>query len=457
MNETDTIVALATAPGRGGIGIIRISGKQTQKITKSITGQNLAPRKAYHLPFQDHKKQEIDEGIALYFEKPNSFTGEDVLELQGHGGPVVLDMLLKEVVSLGARIARPGEFSQRAFLNDKMDLLKAEGIADLIAASSEQAVKSAINSLQGTFSQAINELVEKLIQLRMYVEAAIDFPEEEIDFLSDGKVVGDLENIEKKLQNIQSQANQGAILREGIQVVIAGKPNAGKSSLLNALSKRESAIVTHIPGTTRDLLKEEINIDGIPAHIIDTAGLRESEDEVEKIGIKRAWDQIEKADLLLMVVDEEASPNLKIDTLWSQLSKQKRPQIPCILIKNKIDKLSLSPKVYKEKHNNQHQTTIALSAKKQQGIDLLTTEIKKEIGYQQTGEGTYLARTRHLQALQKAAEAIEQGKIQILEFHAGELLAEELRQAQLSLSEITGAFSADDLLGEIFSSFCIGK
>lgn len=452
MNNNDTIVAQATAPGQGGIGIIRVSGKLTKKISKIILGVTLKPRVASLLPFKNRQGEEIDEGIAIYFESPNSFTGEDVLELQGHGGPIVMDMLLQEVVILGARIANPGEFSQRAFLNNKMDLLKAEAIADLIAASSEQAAKSAVQSLQGKFSKEINSLVADLIHLRTYVEAAIDFPDEEVDFLSDGKVQTELEQIQQKNKTIILEAQQGALLREGIQVVIAGMPNAGKSSLLNALSQRESAIVTHIPGTTRDVLKEEINIDGIPVHIIDTAGLRDSNDEVEKIGIDRAWKQIEQADLLLLVVDDNLYPEVAMEHHWQQLTRAPLPLIPKILVKNKIDQTSKTPQV-----KTDNTPTVYISARENQGIKGLIDQIKLSIGYKQTAEGKFLARTRHLNALKRSLDAVEQGMEQLVQFKAGELLAEDLKTAQQALGEITGEFSSDDLLGEIFSSFCIGK
>ncbi len=315
---TDTIVAQATAPGRGGVGIIRVSGQNsTNQVALEVTGKTLKPRYAEYLPFQAEDRTVLDQGIALYFPNPHSFTGEDVLELQGHGGPVVMDMLIKRILGIdGVRAARPGEFSERAFLNDKMDLTQAEAIADLIDASSEEAAKSALQSLQGQFSQRIQTLVESLIHLRIYVEAAIDFPEEEIDFLADGKVSADLQAIIDNLDTVRKEANQGAIMREGMKVVIAGRPNAGKSSLLNALSGKESAIVTDIAGTTRDVLREHIHIDGMPLHIIDTAGLRDASDEVEKIGIERAWDEIAQADRVLFMVDGTTTDATDPKDIW---------------------------------------------------------------------------------------------------------------------------------------------
>lgn len=314
---TDTIVAQATAPGRGGVGIIRVSGPKANQVALEVTGKTLKPRYAEYLPFKSEDGTVLDQGIALYFPNPHSFTGEDVLELQGHGGPVVMDMLIKRILGIdGIRAARPGEFSERAFLNDKLDLAQAEAIADLIDASSEEAAKSALQSLQGAFSGRINTLVESLIHLRIYVEAAIDFPEEEIDFLADGKVAGDLQAIIDNLDAVRKEANQGAIMREGMKVVIAGRPNAGKSSLLNALSGKESAIVTDIAGTTRDVLREHIHIDGMPLHIIDTAGLRDASDEVEKIGIERAWDEIAQADRVLFMVDGTTTDATDPKDIW---------------------------------------------------------------------------------------------------------------------------------------------
>lgn len=335
---TDTIVAQATAPGRGGVGIIRVSGPLAAHVAQTVTGRTLRPRYAEYLPFTDEDGQQLDQGIALFFPNPHSFTGEDVLELQGHGGPVVMDMLIRRILQIkGVRPARPGEFSERAFLNDKMDLTQAEAIADLIDASSEQAAKSALQSLQGEFSKRIHTLVESLIHLRIYVEAAIDFPEEEIDFLADGKVSADLQTIIDNLAAVRREANQGAIMREGMKVVIAGRPNAGKSSLLNALSGKESAIVTDIAGTTRDVLREHIHIDGMPLHIIDTAGLRDASDAVEKIGIERAWEEIRQADRVLFMVDGTTTEATDPQDIWPDFVDKLPENIGITVIRNKAD------------------------------------------------------------------------------------------------------------------------
>ena len=451
-NTQDTIAAIATPPGRGGVGIIRISGKQCESVAKSIIKKIPKVREASYLPFFDKTDTVLDEGIAILFKAPNSFTGEDVLELQGHGGPVVLDLILKEILSLGVRLARPGEFSERAFLNDKLDLAQAEAIADLIESTSEQAARSAIRSLQGEFSQKVHNLVEELIHLRIYVEAAIDFPEEEIDFLSDGKVLGDLNTIITNIKKLKSQAQQGSILREGMTVVIAGKPNAGKSSLLNALAGKDSAIVTDIPGTTRDVLREHIHIDGLPVHIIDTAGLRESEDKVEQIGIERAWKEIEQADQIVLVADSNEVEDFNPKSIDPAFERFEQFKDKLLIVANKVDLSNIDSDAIDSSYK-----TIAISAKNGQGIAQLKEELKKIVGYQQNTEGAFLARRRHLDAIERALEYCQSGKEQLVEYNAGELLADELRQAQNSLSEITGEFSADDLLGRIFSSFCIGK
>ncbi len=441
----DTIAAIATPPGRGGVGIIRVSGPLVKKISEKILGKILQPRFADYLPFLDQNNETIDSGLGLYFVGPNSFTGEDVLELQGHGGPVVMDLLLQRVISLGARIAKPGEFSERAFLNDKVDLAQAEAIADLIEAGSEQAAKSAVKSLQGEFSRWIDESVEALTHLRMYVEAAIDFPEEEIDFLSDGHVAKSLEKILVEMDKIFASAQQGVLLRDGMRVVLIGQPNTGKSSLLNALAGRDSAIVTHIAGTTRDILKEEINIDGMPLHIIDTAGLRESDDVVEQEGIKRTWIEIEQADRALLLVDDKMGITDEDEKIRQKLPKS----LEVTIVRNKID---LTNAVAIEKNNE-----IALSAKSGEGVELLRDHLKKIMGYTGLTEGVFLARRRHLDALIRAKEFVLNGQKQLQESKAGELLAEDLRQAQHALGEITGFVSSDALLGKIFSSFCIGK
>ncbi|MDV6253722.1 tRNA uridine-5-carboxymethylaminomethyl(34) synthesis GTPase MnmE [Vibrio sp. EA2] len=451
---TDTIVAQATAPGRGGVGIIRVSGPKANLVAEEITGKTLKPRYAEYLPFQAQNGTVLDEGIALYFPNPHSFTGEDVLELQGHGGPVVMDMLIKRILGIeGVRAARPGEFSERAFLNDKMDLTQAEAIADLIDASSEEAAKSALQSLQGQFSQRIQTLVESLIHLRIYVEAAIDFPEEEIDFLADGKVAGDLQAIIDNLDAVRREANQGSIMREGMKVVIAGRPNAGKSSLLNALSGKESAIVTDIAGTTRDVLREHIHIDGMPLHIIDTAGLRDASDEVEKIGIERAWDEIAQADRVLFMVDGTTTDATDPKDIWPDFVDRLPDSIGMTVIRNKADQTNEEMGIC---HVN-NPTLIRLSAKTGAGIDALRTHLKACMGFSGNTEGGFMARRRHLDALERAAQHLQIGQEQLEGYMAGEILAEELRITQQHLNEITGEFSSDDLLGRIFSSFCIGK
>lgn len=449
----DTIAAIATPPGKGGVGIIRISGKNASAIARKLLGKpSLKPRYAHYGNFyEQHNQQQqaIDQGIALYFPGPHSFTGEDVLELQGHGGPIILDCLLREVLRLGARMARPGEFSERAFLNNKIDLAQAEAIADLIESSSEQAARHAVRSLEGEFSTQINILVENITQLRIFVEAAIDFPEEEIDFIGESRVKEQLDDILSQLNKVYLSAQQGSILREGMTIVIAGKPNAGKSSLLNALAGQDSAIVTNIAGTTRDILREKILIDGIPLHIIDTAGLHQSDDPVEKEGIKRAWSEIEKADHILLVVDSQTTQEKNqhpIPQEFSAFTKGKKISV----IYNKCDLIDREPCITKDK-----ETHIYLSAKQGQGLDLLRQHLKSEIGYS-SNETPIIARRRHIDALQQGQLNLENG-IEQLNLGAGELLAEELRLAQHALAEITGSFSSDELLGKIFSSFCIGK
>ncbi|GAB2926465.1 tRNA uridine-5-carboxymethylaminomethyl(34) synthesis GTPase MnmE [Rheinheimera gaetbuli] len=458
MFTTDTIAALATAPGRAGVGIIRISGPDTKAVAQAILHKLPKPRYAEYLPFFDSQAKVLDQGIALLFPGPNSFTGEDVLELQGHGGPVLLDMLLKQVLALpNVRIARPGEFSERAFLNDKLDLAQAEAIADLIDASSEQAARSAMQSLQGEFSNRIHQLVEKVIHLRMYVEAAIDFPDEEIDFLSDGKVAADLAEIIDYLATVKKQATQGSILREGMKVVIAGRPNAGKSSLLNALAGREAAIVTEIAGTTRDVLREHIHIDGMPLHIIDTAGLRDATDHVEQIGIERAWKEIEQADRVLFMVDGTTTNATDPHDIWPDFIDRLPANLGVTVIRNKADITGEMLNPESSADLTAKAPVYRLSAKTGAGIDALREHLKQCIGFDASTEGSFLARRRHLDALDRAAEHLAIGQEQLHSFIAGEILAEELRLTQQHLNEITGEFSSDDLLGKIFSSFCIGK
>jgi len=444
MLNTDTIVAIATPPGAGGVGIIRISGALAPDIATRMLGLCPQPRQANYSTFIDIDNNVIDQGIALFFKAPHSFTGEDVLELQGHGGRVVMDMLMQNAIALGARAARAGEFSERAFHNNKIDLTQAEAIADLISAESQQAAKAALHSLQGVFSEHIHTLVEAIIQLRMHVESALDFPEEEIDFLADSAIANKLDSIEKQLHIIKQSAVQGRLLKDGMSVVIAGKPNAGKSSLLNALAGHASAIVTDVPGTTRDVLREHIQIDGMPLHIIDTAGLRESEDIIEKEGIRRAHAEIEKADRVLYLADATTDKHTT-QTLAGVTA------LTCV--HNKIDLSGQTPHI----DTLDDVTHIYLSAKTGEGIDLLKQHLKHCMGYEQQQEGRFIARRRHLEAIALAEQHINKAQHTLKILKAGELLAEELRMAQQVLSSITGEFSSDDLLGRIFADFCIGK
>lgn len=444
-NNADTIAAVATPSGRGGVGIVRLSGPDVPALAPVLLGKLPLPRYAQHCQFLDGEGSAIDDGLALYFPAPHSFTGEHVLELQGHGGNVVLDMLLKRCLSLGARLARPGEFSERAFLNDKLDLTQAEAIVDLIDSGSEQAARSALRSLQGEFSEAVNTLLQALIELRMYVEAALDFPDEEIDFLADKSVTKRLAAIQQQLHYIFQQAHQGSLLREGMTLVIAGRPNAGKSSLLNRLAGQETAIVTDIAGTTRDVLRERINLDGMPLHIVDTAGLRDSDDPVEKLGIERAWREVEQADLVLLLIDDSAKDESEQAAIMQRLPAG----LPRLNVHNKIDLSGKLPGQYGE--------SIYISAKQNLGMDALSTALKAVVGFQDNVEHTFIARRRHLRALEDTQQAVQRAAEQLHTFNAGELMAEELRLAQEALGQITGKFSSDDLLGEIFSSFCIGK
>jgi tRNA modification GTPase len=447
-----TIVAIATPPGRGGVGIIRVSGPLACEIAKKIThNTSITPRAAHFRTFYTCSEKQfdaeiIDQGILLFFKGPHSFTGEDVIEFQVHGAPVVLDDLLKTCIQLGARIAKPGEFSERAFLNNKMDLTQAEAIADLINASSQTAARMAVRSLQGDFSKKINGIHDKLVHLRLYVEAAIDFPEEEIDFLNDGHILSMLTDVQHELALVRASACQGAMVREGLSIVIAGLPNAGKSTLINALSGRDVAIVTEIAGTTRDVMKEHILLDDIPLHIIDTAGLRDSDDLVEKEGIKRAWQEVSRADCVLLVMDMTSEDDTSV--LTHAIQKVLPEGVPVIPVFNKIDTVGQSGKV--------DANAVYLSAKSGEGLLLLKEKIKEVVGYQ-PAEGQFLARRRHIQALDTAQNLLLKGQEQLLIHRAGELLAEDLRLAHQALCEITGEFTPDDLLGEIFSSFCIGK
>lgn len=463
----EPIVAIATAPGRGAVGIVRVSGRGIAALVRVLCGRDLQPREATYLPFRDADGSPIDHGLAIWFAAPNSFTGEDVLELQAHGGPVVLQLLVQRCLQAaasidaatgkpllaGLRVAQPGEFSERAFLNDKIDLAQAEAIADLIDASTEAAARSASRSLAGDFSREIGELREALIHLRMLVEATLDFPEEEIDFLQKADAQGQLDGLQARLAQVLQRTRQGALLREGIRVVIAGQPNAGKSSLLNALAGAELAIVTPIAGTTRDVVQQTIQIEGVPLHVIDTAGLREGKDvdAVERIGIERAWGQIEQADAVLFLHDltraQETTYAQADQEIADMLAQRVPAAVPVIDIWNKADAAQAAGR-----------EGVVLSAKTGDGLQLLRQRLLHEAGWQQASEGLYIARERHVQALLRVREHLELAQLHLAaQAQSLDLLAEELRQAQNALNDITGEFSADDLLGVIFSSFCIGK
>ena len=442
--KDDTISAIATAPGRGGIGVVRVSGAAVTVIAHGIVGKLPPPRYALLANFCAASGETIDQGIALYFPAPHSFTGEDVLELQGHGGPAVLQRLLARCLELGARLAEPGEFTRRAYLNGKLDLAQAESVADLIDAATTQGAKSAMRSLQGEFSRQIRALVEALINLRLLVEATLDFPEEEIDFIEAAHAKQKLSVIQLQLDAVRARAKQGALLREGLQVVLIGQPNVGKSSLLNRLAGEDVAIVTPMAGTTRDTVREEIQIEGIPLHIIDTAGLRETSDAIEKIGIARTWAVVEKADLALVIIDAQKGLASEDETILAKLPTA----LPVLRIYNKIDLAGLAP------HAESLSRTVHLSAKTGAGIDLLHAQLLALAGWQQTGEDIYMARQRHVCALTEAYARIQNADQYWQQL---ELLAEELKLAQQALSTITGEFTSDDLLGEIFSRFCIGK
>ena len=438
---SDTIVAPATPPGTGGVGIVRISGPDTERIARAMLGSLPEPRTATYRNFRNASGARVDAGLALYFPAPASFTGESVLELHGHGGPVVVALLVDAAIEQGARMAEPGEFSKRAFLNDKLDLVQAEAIADLIGSGTAQAARAALRSLSGAFSGAVNSLAEQLVRLRMHVEAAIDFPEEEIDFLSDDALLRRIDECAAAFDVLLSEARQGRVLRDGFQVVIVGKPNAGKSSLLNLLSGQDSAIVTELAGTTRDILREQIDIDGLAVELIDTAGIRNDPDRIEAEGIRRARKALDNADAALWIQDA---------TDPEQELKEKLPEnMPVTVVHNKIDLSGDAP--------GMRNAEVWLSAQTGDGLDALRGRIRELAGYEGKGEGAFTARRRHVRALRRAAEHFATGRKALEETHAGELLAEELRLAQQALGEITGAFSADDLLGKIFAEFCIGK
>jgi tRNA modification GTPase len=446
MND-DIIAAIATAPGRGGIGVIRISGREIQMLIASVVGGALPPRRAAVRDFIDARGEVIDQGIALFFPAPHSYTGQDVLELQAHGGPVVLQLLLQRCLELGARTAQPGEFTRRAYLNDKLDLAQAESVADLIDAATTAAARGALRSLRGAFSERVDELVHALIELRALVEASLDFPDEEIDFIQRGDGEGRLSRLRAKLEEVLSASRQGSLLREGMRVVLAGRPNVGKSSLLNRLAGEDLAIVTEIPGTTRDAIRQSVNLNGVPTHIIDTAGLRDSSDLVEQLGIERTWAAIEEADLVLLLVDATQGETPADENILRKLPRA----LPRIRVLNKIDLLGQTP----GRERVGDATTLRLSAKTGAGLDLLKETMLESVGWQSgSGEGLFMARERHVQALMQAGSHLERAA------HSGdklELFAEELRLAQATLGTITGEFTSDDLLGEIFSRFCIGK
>jgi tRNA modification GTPase len=460
MSGPDTIAAPATPPGRGGIGIVRISGPKAAPIAAVLLGRVPVPRRATLAAFLDAAGEPIDAGLALFFPAPASFTGEDVLELHGHGGPMVMEMLMARVIELGARPARPGEFTERAFFAGKVDLAQAEAVADLIEAGSAQAARAAMRSLQGEFSRAVEALAAAVTDLRVYVEAAIDFPDEDVEFLGSPEVTGRLADIEARFARVGHAAAQGRLLRDGLHVVIAGKPNAGKSSLLNRLAGHEAAIVTDIPGTTRDLLRERIHVDGLPLHLVDTAGLREAADAVEGEGVRRARAEIARADLVLYVVDATTEP--PPDALREELDALPAG-VPVLVLWNKADlKWGLSPQEsapISDRGQSPAGTVpcVIISATTGFGLDELRARLKERAGYEQGGTGTFSARTRHVEALGRARGHFGRAREMLLARSSFELVAEELRLGHDALGEITGAVSSDDLLGKIFGSFCIGK
>lgn len=444
--DNDTIAAIATASGSGGIGVVRVSGKLSQKIATAILGSCPAPRHASYLDFNDTDGSVIDRGIAIYYSSPHSYTGEDVLELQAHGGQALMQILLARCISLGARQAAPGEFTKRAYINDKLDLAQAEAVADAINAATAEAARSAIKSLTGEFSQQVRKLRDQLINVRLYVEACLDFPEEDIDFITQGGIDQKLVSAQEQFLVLWKSARQGNLLREGMTVVLIGQPNVGKSSLMNQLAGEEVAIVTPVAGTTRDSIKSAIQINGVPLHIIDTAGLRETEDIVERQGISRTWRALETAHIALILVDAAHGIGDQEKLILDRLP----PFFPKVWVHNKID-LTGQPPFIQEISATTH---VYLSAKKGLGLDLLRKHLLDVVGWQPTGEGVFMARARHLEALKLVERNIEAARQNLLQ---PELLAEELRLAQEALNTITGEFTPDDLLGEIFSRFCIGK
>lgn len=474
VSATDTIAAVATPPGRGGIGVIRVSGPGAREIGRELTGRTLAPRRAVHCVFRDSSGAPLDDGLAIAFPGPASFTGEDVLELQGHGGPVVLDGVLRAVLSAGARLARPGEFSERAFLNDRIDLAQAEAIADLIDSASTAAVRGALRSLQGEFSARIHDLMESVTALRVYVEASMDFPDEDVDFLADGDVAGRIEALAESLADVRREVGRGVLLTQGMTVVLVGAPNAGKSSLMNALARRDTAIVTEIPGTTRDVLRESVDIDGLPLHLVDTAGLRETDDVIEAEGVRRARGEIDRADALVFIADASADASADPSADAGALSGadhndtsglprtreqlaallDRAPPRHCILVRNKIDRLDEAPSMRVDADGLVH---VALSALTGAGLEGLVEALKSIVGYDDDAQTTFTARARHLEALDGVESALGDAASTLASTGAGDLVAEDLRRAHEHLGEIVGEVTPDDLLGRIFSSFCIGK
>jgi len=444
--DADTIVAAATPPGSGGVGIVRVSGDQAEQIARRMLGSLPEPRTATYRNFIGADGERLDSGLALYFPAPASFTGEAVLELQGHGGPLVVSLVVDAVIALGGRQAMPGEFSRRAFQNDKLDLVQAESIADLINSGTAQAARAALRSLSGAFSGAIEALAEQLIRLRMHVEAAIDFPEEEIDFLCDERLLRRVAECDQAFAALLASARQGRVLLDGYQLVIVGKPNAGKSSLMNLLSGQEAAIVTEVAGTTRDILREQIDIDGLAVELVDTAGLRDNPDRIEAEGIRRARKALGSADAVLWIQDASISERGEID---EELLQGIAEGVPVIVVQNKTDLVELPAHAAED--------AVRLSAKTGEGIDDLRGRIRDLAGYENQGEGAFTARRRHLEALKQANAHFATGRDALRQSSAGELFAEELRLSQQALGEITGAVSSDDLLGRIFSEFCIGK
>lgn len=449
----DTICAVATPAGRGGVSIIRISGSRALELCLKLTRHSPPPNKALPCSFRNTDDSLIDQGLVLCFEAPHSFTGEHVCEVHTHGSPVVTDQLLTLLIKLGARLAKPGEFTERAFLNDKIDLAQAEAIADLINSTSVSAARFSIRSLQGEFSRYIHDLVRSVTSLRIFIEAALDFPEEEVDFLNEGAVAVKLDVIRKELLDLMAQAKQGSLVREGIRVAIAGEPNAGKSTLLNMLSGEDAAIVTDIPGTTRDILQQTINLDGLPIHILDTAGIRSSNDPVEQEGIRRAWKAINDADLLLLVCDYSKLDAISQDELWTQFVSDEALKQKLVLVLNKIDLSHQDPLEFSVEGID----AVSISAKHGLGLELLKRKLKQHAGFNISEEGGFIARRRHLIALEQASSCLQTAAQTLQKSKSGELVAEELRRAQDFLGEITGKVSSDELLGHIFSSFCIGK